>query len=89
MIGKISTDLSSVLPLDTRTARIAAGGGLGASLRERPAKKHVLRRGYRTGFEPDELDPIALCVAEIRAASDLAVPSASVQASPYPNSNPT
>ena len=90
MTGKTSTDSSSVLPLDARSARIAAGGGLASSLREAPAKETEARNGYRAaGFEPDELDSFAPHAAESRAASSPTVPRPSVQASPQLNSDPT
>ena len=89
MTGKTSTDSSSVLPLDARTARIAGDGGLAASLREAPAKENEAQNGYRTGFEPDELDSVAPHAAEARAASNPAVPGPSVRTSPVLKSNPT
>ena len=76
--------------MDARTARIAAGGGLAASLREVPAKENEARNGYHaTGFEPDELDSVAPHAAESRAASNPAVPGPSVRTSPVLKSNPT
>ena len=69
MTGKTGTDLSSVLPLGASVARVAAGGGLIASLHESPAKKNKARGGYCIGFEPDALDFIAPQAAENRAAS--------------------
>ena len=89
MTGKTSTDSSSVLPLDARTARIAADGGLAASLREVPAKENEAGNGYRAGFEPDELDSSMPHVAESRVASSPAVPRPSVQSTTCLKSNPT
>jgi hypothetical protein len=88
MTGKTSTDLSSVLPLNARTARIASGGGLAASLRKFPAKENEARNGYRAGLEPDELDSIAPHSAENRMESSLSVLRPSVQSTPHLNSNP-
>lgn len=90
MTGKTSTDSSSVLPLDARSARIAAGGGLASSLHEAPSKKSEAQNGYRAaGSEPDELDSIVPHAAESRAASSPAVPRFSVQSTTCLNSNPT
>ena len=90
MTGKTGTDSSSVLPLDARTARIASGGGLAASLRDVPAKENEARNGYRAaGFEPDELDSVAPHAAESRVASSPAVPRPSVQSTTCLKSNPT
>ena len=48
---------NSVLPPDARTARIAAGGGLAASVHGLPADENGVPSGYfRTGQEPDGLD---------------------------------
>ena len=88
MTGKTSTDLSSVLPLDARAARIAAGGRLGSSLRESPANGTGKDKGYRTGLEPDELDSIAPRSAGNRIAASPSVPRPSVQSTPHLNSNP-
>jgi len=88
MTGKTSTDLSSVLPLDARTARIAAGGRLGSSLREFSANGAGKANGYRAGLEPDELDSIAPRSAENRIATSPSVPRPSVQSTPHLNSNP-
>ena len=74
MTGKTSTDSSSVLPLDARTARIAGDGGLAASLREAPAKENEAQNGYRTGFEPDELDSVAPHAAEEKSKGFLRAP---------------
>ena len=89
MTGKTGTDLSSVLPLGASVARVAAGGGLIASLHESPAKKNKARGGYCIGFEPDALDFIAPQAAENRDASPSTVPRPSVQQPPFLNSNPT
>ena len=90
MTGKTGTDSSSVLPLDARTARIASGGGLAASLREAPEKETEARNGYRAaGFEPDERDSSMPHVAESRVASSPAVPRPSVQSTTCLKSNPT
>ena len=91
MTGKTNKALSSVLPLDARVARIAAGGGFVASLQDSP----VGRAGARNracgaaGFEPDGLDCAAPHAAESRKASSLAVPCPSVQSEPIRNDNPT
>ena len=81
MTGKTSTDLSSVLPPDARTARIAAGGGLVASLREPPGRRTEARDGeyIAAGFEPDGLDFIVSPAADLRIASSLSIPRPSVQ----------
>ena len=89
MTGKTSTESSSVLPLDERTARIAAGGGVSISLREHPMGKNKAQGGYHIGFEPDEMDVIAPHVAETRTGSSPATAPASVQNSVHWNSNPT
>ena len=89
MTGRTSTDSSSVLPLDARSARIAADGGLAASLREVPAKENEAQNGYRAGFEPDELDSSMPQAAESRVASSPAVPHPSVQSTTCLKSNPT
>lgn len=57
MTGKIGNDLNSVLPLDAQAARIAAGGGLFASVRLFPSDGKKPPSGYfQTGQEPDGLD---------------------------------
>ena len=89
MTGKTSKGSGSVLPLDERTARIAAGGGLSASLRELPAGKNKAQGGYRIGFEPDEMDAIAPHAAKSRIDSSPAMPPSSIQDSVHWNSNPT
>ena len=89
MTGKTGTEMSSVLPLDERTARIAAGGGHSLSLHELPAGKNKAQGGYRIGFEPDELDAIAPHAAETRTGSSPAIPPSSVHDSVHWNSNPT
>lgn len=90
MTGKTSTDSSSVLPLDARSARIASGGGLASSLREAPAKETEARNGYRAaGFEPGVLDSSMPHAAESRAASSPTVPRSSVQFTTRLNSDPT
>ena len=89
MTGKKSTDLRSVLPLNARTARIPAGGGLVASLRKSQAKGDDVQNGYRAGFEPDELDSIAPHSVENRIATSLSEPRPSVQSTPHLNCNPT
>lgn len=90
MTGKTNKDLSSVLPLDARSARIAAGGGLAVSLRETPAKESEARNGYHAaGSEPDGLDSFAPTAAESRVASSQTVPRLSVQSTTCLSSNPT
>ncbi|MBR3506219.1 MAG: hypothetical protein IKO02_04150 [Lentisphaeria bacterium] len=90
MTGKTNKDLSSVLPLDARSARIAAGGGLAVSLREAPAKETEARNGYRAaGSEPDELDSIAPTAAESRVASSPTMPRLSFQSTACLSSDPT
>jgi len=75
--------------MDARTARIAAGGGLAASLRESPAKESEARNGYRAaGSEPDGMDRIAPHAVESRVSASLSVPRPSVQTAPFPNENP-
>jgi len=78
MTGKTNTDLSSVLPLDERIARIAAGGESVVSLRAFPAEKNKSQEGYYIGSEPDELDLIVPRAAGSRTTSSLSVPVSSV-----------
>jgi len=89
MTGKTSKESGSVLPLDERTARIAAGGGLSVPLRKLPAWKNKAQGGYRIGFEPDEMDAVAPHAAESRTGSSPAISPSSVQDSVHCNSNPT
>ena len=88
MTGKTSKELSSVLPLDEQTARIAAGGRHSLSFYELPTGKNKAQGGYRIGFEPDETDAIAPHVMKSRIESSLAIPSSSVHDSVHWNSNP-
>ena len=75
MTGKTSTALSSVLPLDARSARIAAEGGLITSLQKSSVTGNNAPEGYHSpGIEPDGLDFIAPQSAENRAASSQTVP---------------
>jgi hypothetical protein len=79
MTGKTSKELSSVLPLDEQTARIAAGGRHSLSFYELPTGKNKAQGGYRIGFEPDELDSIAPQAADSCIASSLSTPRPSNQ----------
>ena len=88
MTGKTSKELSSVLPLDERTARIAAGGGLSVSLSKHPTEKSKAQGGYHTGFEPDETDAFVPRAVETRIGSSPATPPSSVRNSVHWNSNP-
>ena len=90
MTGNTSTCLNSVLPMDARTARIAAGGGLAAFSQECPAGTGEASpvRGA-AGPEPDGLDLIMPHAAESRAASSLSVPSPSVRKTSFPSDDPT
>jgi len=89
MTGKTSKESGSVLPLDERTARIAAGGGHSLSFYELPTGKNKAQGGYRIGFEPDEMDAVAPHAAESRTGSSPAISPSSVQDSVHCNSNPT
>lgn len=89
MTGKTSTDLSSVLPLDARTARIAAECGTVASMRRTSSKHNKTRDGFlATGYEQDELDFIAPQAAEKHADQTGSIPRPPGQNQPYLNSNP-
>ena len=83
MTGEESISVNSVLPLDARTGRIAAGGGLAASLHDVPAGRRP------AGCGPDGLDFIMPHAAESRMASTLSVPAPSFPATSAPNDNPT
>ena len=90
MTGNTHTALSSVLPMDARTARFAGGGGLVVSLQDPPRRIEVHDGGYvATGYEPDGLDLVAPQAAESRNASSSSVPCPSVQAEPVMIDNPT
>ena len=90
MTGNIITGLNSVLPLDVRTARIAAGGGLAVSLRESPTGAPESPAEYHAaGMEPDGLDSTMPRPAESRADLSRSVPCPSVQTTPVLNSDPT
>jgi hypothetical protein len=81
MTGKTCTESNSVLPMDARSARIAAGGGLAASLHGDPSGRAP--RGYHAaGFEPDGMDSIMPQAADSRTEDSH--PDASVS-----NDNPT
>lgn len=83
MTGKTCTESNSVLPMDARTARIAAGGGLAASSHGDPPGRDGSPRGYHAaGFEPDALDSIMPQAADSRTADSL--PDASLS-----HDNPT
>lgn len=75
------------MPLDARTSCIAAGGEFVVSLRVFPTEKNKVQGEYHIGFEPDELDFIAL-TADSRIASSPTVPRLSVHPSHILNSNP-
>ena len=83
MTGEKSISVNSVLPLDARIGRIAAGGGLAASAHDVPGGRQS------AGYEPDGLDFVTPHAAESRMASSLSVPGPSFQATPAPNDNPT
>lgn len=88
MTGKTSTEMSSVLPLDARSARIAAEGGLITSLQKSSVTGNNAPEGYDSpGIEPDGLDFIAPNAAESCKASSLSVPGRSTF--PILNNNPT
>jgi len=87
MTGKNSTELNSVLPLDARTARIAAGGGLASSLHEFPAG--APDGFHAAGTEPDDPDPAMPPASGSRTDLSRSVPRPSVHALPVSNSNPT
>ena len=71
---------NSVLPPDAQTARIAAGGGLAASARKFPADGNGVPSGYfRTGQEPDDLDPPGMAGRRVKASASPAVPPFEVQ----------
>ena len=90
MAGKSSTDLNSALPLDARTARIAAGGGLAVSLRGVPPGRDAAADACRAaGAEQDSLDFIMPHAADSRVEASSVIPCLSVQNTPYPNENPT
>ncbi len=91
MTGKMNTDLSSVLPMNARCARIAAEGGLVASLRQSPPEKNEAQCGdHAAGTEPDVLDFVAPQAADSRAASSLSVPGGrSVSSSLSSDDEPT
>ena len=75
MTGKTSTEMSSVLPLDARSARIAAESGLITSLQKSSVTGNNAPEGYHaSGHEPDGLDFIAPQAAGNRKASSLSVP---------------
>ena len=83
MTGEKSISVNSVLPLDARTGRIAAGGGLAVSAHDVPG-------GSRSaGYEPDGLDCVMPHAAESRTAFSRSVPAPSFQATPASNDNPT
>lgn len=90
MTGKTSIVSSSVLPLDARTARIAAGGGLHASLTASPVTEKEPSGRYRVaGLDPDGLDFPVPHAADSRRASSFSVPRTSVPSEPVLNCNPT
>ena len=74
-----SISVNSVLPLDARSARIAADGGLAASAHGNPARRDA------AGCEQDGSDCIMPHAAESRNAASSSVP---VQPSHIPNDNP-
>ena len=82
MIGQKSMSVNSVLPLDARSARIAAGGGLAASAPGIPCGRGA------AGYEPDAQDCIMPRAAESRNAASRSVPVSPVQTSSVPNDNP-
>ena len=82
MTGKKSMYVESVLPLDARSARIAAGGGLASSVRRIPVGRGA------AGCGSDVPDCIMPHAAESRAEASRAVPVPSTQTSPAPNDNP-
>ncbi len=89
MTGKTSTALSSVLPLDAQAVRIAADGGLAASLQRTSSKHNKPRDGYHaSGHEQDGLDFIAPRAAEKHADQTGSIPRPPGQNQPYLNSNP-
>ena len=81
MTGEKNMNVGSVLPLDARSARIAAGGGLASSVRRAPA-------GRDAGCGPDGTDCIMPQAAGSRAAASRAVPAPAIQPAPVPNDNP-
>lgn len=87
MTGKNSKAVSSVLPMDARTAHIAAGGGFAASSRDFPGGKPDKPESVRAAG-PDALDCIAPHAAESRVSASLSVPRVSVQSAPLSNENP-
>ena len=90
MTGKKSTDVNSVLPLNARSARIAACGGLAASAHDFPAGANEPPEKCRgAGRRPDRLDCIMPQPVELRAASSLSVPGLSDPLPPFSNENPT
>ena len=84
MTGEKSISVNSVLPLNARTGRIAAGGGLAASAHDVPDC-----RCSAAGYEPDCLDFVMPHASESRTAASFSVPGPSFQANPVPNDNPT
>ena len=60
MTGQIDKHVSSVLPLNARTARIASGGGSAAYSRRRPEKVRVSGESGASG----ELDAVERQVGE-------------------------
>ena len=90
MTGKKSTDLSSVLPLDARTARIAADDGLVSSAQGcRAGEADEPEVLYPAGLKSERLDFVMPHAAGSRTASSLSVPCPSVQDPSLSNLNPT
>ena len=66
---------NSVLPPDAHPARIAAGGGLAASVRNFPARGNGVPSGcFRTGQAPDDLDFPGMAGRRVKASASPAVP---------------
>ena len=74
---------NSVLPPDAHTARIAAGGGLAASVRNFPADGNGVPSGYfRTGQEPDDLDFPGMAGRRVKASASRPRSVSSLEAQP-------
>ena len=90
MTSNPGMNMNSVLPLNARTMRIAAGGGLSASLTVSSMTGKETSGGDGVdGLAPDGLDFPMPHAAEFRTASSPSVPGPSVQADSFPNGNPT
>ena len=90
MTGKKSTDVNSVLPLNARSSRIAARGGLATSARDFPAGKTKMPEECRgAGCGPDRLDCVMPQPVDLRTAASFSVPGLSDAPHPFSNENPT